>query len=328
MYKRQDWDSTNEGDEFIPIKISPSIKRTLEEQANNKRSQPLSLIVPRSSCEQEIEYASYPSPSLPTPLSSDLLASLSNGGYSVGKKSLTPSLDSTGTTVATGSGICPSTPIEDDEGYWSVPILLDPEVADVLKHMSHKPVVDDLDDITHPNKVMAARGLGTQLDSSKRTDITRRESTEPTSAITVPSPDVFFASLDADAQQVWRFSLRHVSPTTAVAEEFYDVPWRRKQDDPVELEGSAPIALPLGTTNVVPSDEDLYYEPPSVEYDENYQPKLLNDGQANLDRTKTWIQMQETWLQKRVLSLVVVNELTSEGTVSYTHLTLPTKRIV
>ena len=309
-----DWDSTNEGDEFIPIKISPSIKRTLEEQANNKRSQPLSLIVPRSSIEPELEYATYLLQPPPTPLSSDILASLSNGGYSAGKKSLTPSLDSTCTTVEVGSGLCPSTPIEDDEGSWSVPILLDAEASDVLKHMSHEP--EDLDHSACLSTDMAERGLGIQLDVLQRVGNARRETTEPFSAVTVPSPDVFFASLDADAQQVWRFSLRHVSSTTAVAEEFYDVPWRRKQDGRVELEASAPLTLPTMTTNseTINDENDLNYEPPAVEYDENYQPKLLNDGQVNLDRTKTWIQMQETWLQKRVLSLVVVDELTSECT--------------
>jgi len=224
----------------------------------------------------------------------------------------------------------PSTPIElvsedGEEGeVWDCPIMLDPRAMEVLAHISPDPnefVSSPTSDLMDsPNRAMEERGLGIeQVSENLANTSTVEEEDSRLSSITVPSPRGFFASLDANAQEVWRFSVRHVSPTTAVAEAFYDVPWRNEHSS--LLEKQSIIASPLLKHDDDP--EGLYSIDLPVEYDQDYQPKLLNDSKANLDRTKVWLQTQEAWLEAKrypevarpnVLSLHIVDDLIQEGT--------------
>jgi SAM-dependent methyltransferase len=317
------YDSLEDDEAFIPIKISPSIKKTLEEHGSRSQLRSLSIRVP--SKQQEIHYASKPKHSNPSQ-SSVILAKLAHKYSTPTLKGRVPSLDSSRTEGGFSSDTSPPTPFEtssqdgdiDEDDEWDVPILLDQSAMDVLKVLAPDAMCDDLTPTGPTNASLPGDmqeigpGIGQVIPRPHMDAQGRRR--EAVSIMTVPSPAGFFKSLDEDAQQVWRFSLRHVSPTTAIAEQFYDVPWRTGHDAPE-------VAI---RQSLIPDDNDLYEDDNgddgiellegTIEYDEDYQPKLLTEAQANLDRTQVWLHGQEVWLQKRVLSLAVVDDLINEGT--------------
>lgn len=325
-FEESDQDESDGGAWLVPIKISPSIKKTLE-RAGRYCNRQLSVRIPNI----QAYHAIRSSAPLSTPLSPDALAALGQDYKKTAKNSSIPSLDSSGTTLEMDSNTSPSTPIElssddEDSEVWDCPIMLDPGAMEVLNHISPDPneyVSSPPSDVSDtPFRPMKERGLGIEQVFENLNSRSRKETVEGVSRLssnTVPSPRSFFESLDPNAQQVWRFSVRHVSPTTAIAEAFYDVPWRREQPSSVKVP-EIPATI-LANHNDDP--EGLYSTEIPIEYDQDYQPKLLNDGRANLDRTKMWLQTQEAWLEGKrhpeaartnVLSLHIVEDLINEGT--------------
>lgn len=322
-FEDSEYDELDEGAWFVPIKISPSIKKTLEQIQKNS-ARPLSIAIPHHKTNIKASRG-IRRPVAPTPLSPDALAALGQGYKKRTKNSSIPSLDSTATTVEMASITAPSTPIElsseDDEGeVWNCPIMLDPRALEMLNHISPDPnefmSSPTSDSSNAPMRNMEERGLGIEQvfeNLAHRSPVADEESR--LSSITVPSPRGFFASLDPEAQEVWRS--RHVSPTTAIAEAFYDVPWRNEQSPLAET----PLTATIPQMHIDP--EGLNSSDIPMEYDQDYQPKLLNESKANLDRTKVWLQTQEAWLEAKrhpeaartkVVSLHIVDDLLNEGT--------------
>lgn len=324
-FEDSDYDGLDEGAWFVPIKISPSIKKTLEQIQRNS-ARPLSISIPHHKTNIKACRGSK-DPVPPTPLSPDALAALGQGYKKTTKNSSIPSLDSTATTLEMASITSPSTPIELSSEYeegevWDCPIMLDPRAMEVLNHISPDPIEflssPTSDSSNGPKRAMEEIGLGIEqvFDNLANKSSVEEEGTR-LSTITVPSPRGFFASLDPAAQEIWRS--RHVSPTTAIAEAFYDVPWRNEQSPLAEI--PLPTTLPQNNDNDDP--EGLYSSDIPMEYDQDYQPKLLNESRANLDRTKVWLQTQEAWLEAKrhpedartnVMPLHIVDDLLNEGT--------------
>lgn len=310
---------------LIPFKISPSIKKTLEQQAEHTRPRPLSLTIPGDFGKTvQLGLAKHP-----IPLTPRALDSLSQAYVNGTKKRTAPSLDTSCKSLEIGSSTCPSTPVddasEDEHEACEMPILLETAAFDVLRHLS----LDPSETMCTPTQTMAlfakqnmqSQGPDAEEIAMSTSRKSGTEITDRSSAITVPSPAGFFKTLQPEAQQIWRFSLHHISPTTAIAEAFYGVSWR---DEPLDEEAEAQraiLAANEGLPEVVPAmgvpvedEEELYRDDALPEYDEDYEPRLLNDAQVNIDRTKTWLDTQEAWLQKRVLSMAVLKSLVSEGT--------------
>ncbi|KAK2748763.1 hypothetical protein FQN57_000344 [Myotisia sp. PD_48] len=147
------------------------------------------------------------------------------------------------------------------------------------------------------------------------------------SSLSIPSPGGFFASLTGQSRRTWSFT--PAMPTTAIAESFYDCPWRPQQDTIVEqvleynrmheedgeeeedggTEGpptaKAIVVSPPQTARKVPADlsrlrtqcNDTHASSTVAgEYDELYERQLKSRAIASLDRTSVWLAAQTQYL--------------------------------
>ncbi|KAJ5511395.1 Methyltransferase type 11 [Penicillium expansum] len=149
--------------------------------------------------------------------------------------------------------------------------------------------------------------------------------------LSIPSPGGFFASLAPRARHTWSIPNTNYQPSTAAAEGFYDLPWRRDEgevveqvvewperpvdEDPVTAvrDEEAPLTavrLPCDT----PTRRSIYHDSPmsaafdavqvqeiprsgnGYEYDECYDQELQERAVASHDRTSIWLSAQESYL--------------------------------
>lgn len=149
------------------------------------------------------------------------------------------------------------------------------------------------------------------------------------SELSIPSPGGFFASLAPRARHTWSMAPSNLPPSSAVAEGFYNLPWRRddeevieqvidwpqrsEDDDPVTAvrdEQGPPTAIRAScdtpTRPATRQDSpisvtfDAVQEIPrsgSVpEYDESYDQELQDRAADSLDRTSVWLTAQATYM--------------------------------
>ncbi|KAJ5953057.1 Methyltransferase type 11 [Penicillium vulpinum] len=151
------------------------------------------------------------------------------------------------------------------------------------------------------------------------------------SDLSIPSPGGFFASLAPRARHTWAIPNTNYQPTSAAAEGFYNLPWRRDEgeiveqvvewperpddEDPITAvrDEEAPltaIRLPCET----PTRRSIYQDSPmsaafdavqvqeiprsgnGYEYDECYDQELQERAVASHDRTSIWLSAQASYL--------------------------------
>ncbi|KAJ5125063.1 uncharacterized protein N7515_008888 [Penicillium bovifimosum] len=149
--------------------------------------------------------------------------------------------------------------------------------------------------------------------------------------LSIPSPGGFFASLAPRTRHTWSIPNTNNQPSSAAAEGFYNLPWRREEgevveqivewperhteEDPVTAvrdEDGPPTAIRLPCDT--PTRRSVYHDSPmsaafdavqvqeiprsgnGYEYDECYDQELQNRAVASHDRTSIWLSAQASYL--------------------------------
>ena len=318
-------ESESEGD--VPIKLSSSVKRRM---AN--RSKCTSLVIPSPSEWPTIEKLKSAITPLSPPLKVDVAPSVLSQlrHLRVPSKSATPSLDGSTTDEELVLSSCPSTPDiarqADDERVWEAPIQLDPASIALLDHISGEDqhdqlqtvieipeeAIEEMKEIVESPPITARMKLKTQnLEPSSATD-----ADDELSALSVPSPGGFFASLNSSvARHTW--STNEPTPNTSTATEFYSVPfrssglststaasfygvpWRQRPENPIEhtvsIVSSDSQQDPITARKVVFSPADVITEVDEI--DESYDDVLQQTATANLNRTQLWLSAQSEYMK-------------------------------
>ncbi|KAI9694489.1 MAG: hypothetical protein M1822_000105 [Bathelium mastoideum] len=312
------YDVSDDDDMEVPLKISNSVKSTLQ----RKKRIP-SITIPSPTTWPTIEKLQKamkspvqlsPPPKLDIPPAA--LAKLDTSSLQVPTRISTPSLDGSQTGDDTSSSACPSTPdlsAASDSGHeWDAPLQLHPEAMETLHQISpelhqavqpdqpleiHPPRFQEMQQLTEEQRRQSIPGL-TPVEPAERAD-------DPISALSVPSPGGFFSSLDASARHTW--CLRQPTPTTGTAESFYGVPWRTNSDETVkqviEVSSSGSPTDGPPTARRIPFSVDEVVEVSEIrtteinyEYNENYDAELAQQASANFDRTSLWLAAQSSYL--------------------------------
>lgn len=147
------------------------------------------------------------------------------------------------------------------------------------------------------------------------------------SQLSIPSPGGFFASLAPRARHTWSVPTAYKAPSSATAEGFYNLPWRRNEGDVVEqvidcpersedeqltarYDDGPPTALRIPSKaenqpaehqeSPIGAAGDGVSEIPrsagSYEYDDGYAEDLRKRADDSLDRTNVWLAAQASYL--------------------------------
>ncbi|PLB51032.1 p450-domain-containing protein [Aspergillus steynii IBT 23096] len=152
------------------------------------------------------------------------------------------------------------------------------------------------------------------------------------SRLSIPSPGGFFSSLGPRARHTWSIPKGYRPPTSATAENFYNLPFGRTEGEVVEqvIECNRrlteeqltavydPMSGPPTAIRVPPENSDESQEHPESpvsdgvdgvheivrpdticeddEQDENYESELQKKSMASLDRTSVWLAAQASYL--------------------------------
>jgi len=150
------------------------------------------------------------------------------------------------------------------------------------------------------------RECGLNIDMFGFVETETLDEDECISAISIPSPDGFFASLATPSRNLWGFAPADITPSTGTAERFYDVPWAKPAKAIVE---QVVVVPDDNDTDGPPTARQEMYTPQATAgspkartvveddiYDESYQQKLTKTATSNINRTDMWISAQETYL--------------------------------
>lgn len=148
------------------------------------------------------------------------------------------------------------------------------------------------------------------------------------SQLSIPSPGGFFASLGPRARHTWSIPAVNKVPSSATAENFYNLPWRRSEGEIVEHvidypercgddqstarydEDGPPTAIRISNEEEAPPVEhhgsptsanggdvdELPTSATSHEYETNYANELRKRADASHDRTSIWLDAQAAYL--------------------------------
>ena len=324
-------ESESEGD--VPIKLSSSIKK----QMATRHKRP-SLVIPSPSEWPTIDKLKSAVTPISPPIKLDVPHSMMfqlqrNNKLRVPSTSSTPSLDGFSSEDDHGAlSSCPSTPEigrpDDETDLWDAPFQLDPSSISLLQRMSGEVEHEQLEtvievpeeramemqEVVESPPVTAPMRLRTQNIEPPSPN----EVDDELSALSVPSPGGFFASLNSSvARHTW--NPQDPAPATSVATEFYglpfrreqqnglptatatkfyDVPWRNKSEKPADLSiltDSASDKAPITAKKVVFSPTDVVTEVDEI--DETYQDVLNQSASANIDRTQLWLSAQDDYMK-------------------------------
>jgi SAM-dependent methyltransferase len=310
------YDLTDDEADEIPIRISASISNT--PQATPMSSRFPSLVIPSPSTWPSIHNyhkrgvdAPLLSPSMlsptivsPTPRALSQMVARHADIISSGA----PSLDGSMTSEELSSLSCPSTPdlggMDADEG-WSSPIQLHPQALQTLDCLTGTgseldepamfvPQMREVDEQRPHLEVDVGVLSEDQLDRSEL------------SALSVPSPGGFFSTLEPITRNAW-LPPSEETPSTSIAERFYNVPWASRAEDTLEqvvefdyednvTEGPPtarylPLASPRHSHGNNIQTTEITIDP--TEYKETYQDEIRAVSTANFDRTTRWLESQD-----------------------------------
>ena len=331
--------------EEVPIKLSSSVKRRVAKRVS--RSRYPSIIIPSPAHWPTIEKLNSTtalSPPLKVSISPTMLSKLQDRTNRLPGASATPSLDGSLTSEELAVSSCPSTPDiqqqSDDEDLWQAPIQLDPAAINLLEHMHGDARNDEIQQVIEVRPEAEMREVGETPPVTGRFRLRTQdlappdpaESEDVLSALSVPSPGGFFASLDAAARKNWAGT--GCTPTTSTATEFYGlpfnrghstelptstaasfygVPWLERPENPIEqvIAVASPSSPqePVTARRLVTSPTEMV--PEVDEIDETYGETLKQTAAATLDRTQTWLFAQTAYMQSICEEEEVVNSFES-----------------
>lgn len=311
--------SSDDDSEIVPLRCSDSVKKAMTRSEMNRESLP-SLVIPSPTAWptiqklQESRATDTPPPPLPAkiPLSPAALANLGTATLRVPGINSTPSLDGSLPSNETPSE-SPSTPDlrikSDSDEPWDMPVQLPPRALNLLEHISGDSPTNDLSTIFEVPEngagEMQERGLNIDIVSSPPRPRDSLQQPEPMSAISVPSPGGFLASLESSSQHMWGLSRSDRPPSTATAERFYNVPWEPggavverviECDDERSNDGPPTARQKDFTANQRHDVDEMIIRKRDHEYDENYERTLHETASSNMSRTSLWLSAQETYL--------------------------------
>ncbi|KXT02594.1 hypothetical protein AC578_10656 [Pseudocercospora eumusae] len=331
------YDITESESEEVPIKLSTSVKRRVGKKDTKSRFP--SIIIPSPGhwpTIEKLKSASALSPPLQVNLSPSILAQLQHRNLTLPSTTSTPSLDGSQTSEELATSSCPSTPdipeVNDGESVWQPPVQLDPSAINLLRHISgdedsqpqqtviEVPVEVPVEATAEMKEIVDSPPITGcfRIDTSNLSPPNADDADDELSALSVPSPGGFFASLDSTvARKTWAGA--EVTPNTSTASEFYGVPfrparnsslptstaasfynlpWDQRPENPVEH--VIAIGSPTSTQDPITARK-LVFSPTDVinevdEIDETYQDVLLENANANIDRTQLWLSAQDAYM--------------------------------
>ncbi|KAK3076534.1 hypothetical protein LTS18_012750, partial [Coniosporium uncinatum] len=135
---------------------------------------------------------------------------------------------------------------------------------------------------------------------------------EPISALSVPSPGGFFASLSSNSRHTWAASPIEPTPSTSTALEFYGVPWRK----PNVRERSPPRMKPSITQRTQSLLPEITQRPewaprPGMPLRAFTQPELLHQA----PRTRPSLPLREETSSSQETVRIDVSSMRSDATV-------------
>lgn len=343
------YDITDSDGEELPIKLSGSVKKRMARAQADSRLKPHrypSLSIPSPSewpTIEKLRSATALSPPIRLPLSPAVLSQLQHRGQArIPSSTSAPSLDGSMTSEELASFSCPSTPDiqqAEDDSTWEPPTQLDPASISLLQrlHPEEEPASHMLETVIEiPEEAVADMEEIVKSPSSRgRFKINTKNLAAPAdcdaddelSALSVPSPGGFFASLDSSvARRTWSAS-GPSAPTTSTATSFYGVPWQSdvttsigtlssglptstatsfynlpwsgRPENPVEhhvtIASPASACDPITAKKGVFSPTDVIAEVDEI--DECYDNVLKQTAEVNIDRTQLWLCTQTEYMK-------------------------------
>jgi len=326
------YDVTESESEDLPIKLSHSLKKRVD---HGKGRYP-SIIIPSPSqwpTVDKLKSSTAPSPSIQLTLFPEIISKLQRQSVRVPSTSSAPSLDGSITSEELATLTCPSTPDVEceigEEQAWDGSVQLHPSAFSLLQHINAAGQDAQPDTVlTVPEKVVIE--MREIADSPPMTGCFRINTTglkpvdeddadDELSALSVPSPGGFFASLGSThARRAWSDSEPALTTSTAVAfygvpflsfqssalptstsTSFYNLPWNTRPEDLVEQTisaGSPQIECGAITARKIafsPTETIREVE----ELDETYHDILQRTASANIDRTQLWLCTQNDYMR-------------------------------
>jgi SAM-dependent methyltransferase len=312
----------------VPLHASTSVRKLANQPRRHRYP---SIVIPSPSAWPTIEKLKSATSALPmtpshmlTP-SRRVLDMIDSHNLQVPAHSAAPSLDGSLTSEEMDKLSCPSTPImmQRRGSFSSVnswePVQLDMQAMETLQHLGNSPS-DEQATQTYP--VIESRGEMQQVNRPalgltipKLPSNNNSGDSTPISALSVPSPGGFFASLQTSARHTWTIPKQEESvPNTSTAENFYGVPWEgRRNTAPTPLsalpqrtsmlsgptldgqEDALPTARPVMLSPVEENVEVKEINPSKTifEYNENYNAEIEKLSSANLGMTGRWLEEQD-----------------------------------
>ncbi|TKA44699.1 hypothetical protein B0A54_04650 [Friedmanniomyces endolithicus] len=243
--------------------------------------------------------------------------------------------DSVLTSEELASSTCPSTPDlhqRADGNEWEPPTQLDPSALFLLRHISLEDDHDEVEvviEVSEEAKAemreivesppLTSRLLGIDTKNlALPKDACNSEADDELSALSVPSPGGFFASLDSSVRRTWSNS--SPGPTTGVATSFYSVPFRKERESVLTTSTAASFyGVPWRsssaetveqTISIASPKSDQYpvtarkiaFSPTDVitevdEVDESYNATLEESAAVNMSRTQLWLHAQTDYMK-------------------------------
>lgn len=326
------YDITESESEEVPIKLSTSVKRRVGKK--DQKSRFPSIVIPSPGqwpTIEKLKSASALSPPLNINLSPSILAQLQSRNLRVPSTSSAPSLDGSLTSEELADSSCPSTPdisqAPEDENTWEPPVQLNPSSINLLQHITREAeseqhvVLEISQEATAEMREVVDSPPITgrfRIDTQNLCPPSEEDADDELSALSVPSPGGFFASLDSTmARKTWAGA--EPTPTTSTATEFYgvpfrsarssalptstatsfyNVPWSARPEDTVEhvvsIASPASTEAPITARKVMFSPTDVISEVDEI--DETYENTLQQTATANIDRTQLWLSAQDAYM--------------------------------
>ncbi|KAK5131752.1 hypothetical protein LTR08_000583 [Meristemomyces frigidus] len=332
MYDVSDSDS-----EELPLKLSASVKRRV---GSNGRARYPSIVIPSPSqwpTIEKLQSTTALSPPIQMVLSPRVLRQMQHRSLCVPSSSGAPSLDGSQTSEELAISSCPSTPDLSQQGdgdnVWEAPMQLAPSAFSLLQtinaqneHEQLETVLEVPEEIVGEMKEMVesppltGRFLGLGLNTKSIKPANDEDADDELSALSVPSPGGFFASLDSSVRKTWsgaeptpttstatsfysvpfRSSSQRLSELpTSTATSFYNVPWATRPENPIEhsvsLKSPQSERDPITARKVVMSPTDIVEE--VEEIDATYGDAILHSATVNIDRTQLWLSAQTDYMK-------------------------------
>ncbi|PWY89076.1 p450-domain-containing protein [Aspergillus heteromorphus CBS 117.55] len=179
-------------------------------------------------------------------------------------------------------------------------VCLPAGALEMLRHISFDGTPDPWSETSEGNEEIAG-------DATPASDI----SGYSFSRLSIPSPGGFFASLAPRARHTWSIPRGNKPPSSAIAENFYKLPFSRDDGEVVEQVTAVydpPTAIWI-PPEIAPQDtqDDAVFPEPEVDHDsipvdsqyerdENYDTELREKAMSGLDRTSVWLAAQASYL--------------------------------